>query len=739
MDYFFVQKISYPVMTECPKSGMIGTSDKGYGGSAVLKNQYNVDCNITKNMLAMLTPAEDGINYSLAEEQDMQELGLLMKIMDEMPGGFFIYRAEEHEEIIYANKAMLRIFGCNTMEEFREHTGNSFRGIVYPDDLDEVEKSIKYQIEKSHYDLDYVEYRITRKDGEIRWIEDYGHFVRSGLGDIFYVFAGDATEKIVKKEKEKEEIRREQFRRQVVIEALSIDYESIFYVNMDENRIQAYRFSDRIEYQFENGCMACEFTGFADKYIERWVYPEDRELVARANSPQYIRERLSKSRMFHVNYRIVKDGRPEYLQLRVVNVGDEENISRLVMGYRSVDDEVMHEMEQRDIMEDTLRHVKSANEAKNTFLANMSHDMRTPMNAIMGYNELAKKHMSEEDKLAEYLRKTEEAGEQLLALINDVLEISRMEAGGMKVEEEKCNLFEVVKEVHDIILPEAESKNITYFPELSGVRHKHVYSDSRKLLQVLLKLMENAVKYTQEGGCVSLRVTEKKEASKDYACYQFVVEDNGIGIDRDFQEHIFEPFERQQNTTLSGVPGTGLGLTIAKNSVEMMGGTIELESIEGKGSRFVVTLSLRIQERQPEDDEKAKERVHELKKRRLLLVEDNDFNMEIETELLTEAGYVVDTAVDGSIAVDKVRNSGPDDYEVILMDIQMPVMDGYQAAEAIRSLEDEEKAAIPIIALSANTFDEDRKRSMECGMNAHIAKPVDIAFLAEIIEEMCGK
>lgn len=701
-----------------------------------MNNRYNIDRSITKKILAMLTPEEDGGEHLLIEEQSVQELGLLKKIMDEMPGGFFIYQADENEEIIYANKAVLRLFGCDTMEELREFTGNSFRGMVHPEDLNEVEESIKCQIEKSQYDLDYVEYRIIRKNGEIRWIEDYGHFIHSKMGGIFYVFAGDATEKRIKKEKELEEVRKEQFRRQVIIEALSMDYESIFYVNLDENWMQAYRFSERIEYQFGNGCAVCAFAGFDKEYIERWVHPDDRKLVARASSPQYIRKRLSKGRMFHVNYRIIKDGKPEYLQLRVVNVGELDPVSRIVMGYRSVDDEIIHEMEQKDIMEDTLRRAKLANAAKNTFLANMSHDMRTPMNAIIGFNELAKKHMSEKEKLENYLKKAEEAGEQLRVLINDVLEISRMESGDMRMEEVKCSLFDVVKEVRDFVVPEAEAKNITYFPDLSGIRHKYIYSDPQKLLHVLLKLTGNAVKYTEEGGWISLCVIEKKEASKDYACYQFVVEDNGIGINREFQNQIFEPFERQKNTTMSGVPGTGLGLAIAKNIVEMMGGTIEIESIEGKGSKFTVTLSLRIQENQ-ENKSKPEGWTQELKKRRLLLVEDNDFNMEIETELLSEAGFIVDTAVNGSIAVDKVRNSRPGDYEVILMDIQMPVMDGYQATKEIRSLKDRETAAIPIIALSANTFDEDRKKSMECGMNAHIAKPVDIELLSEIIEEMC--
>lgn len=702
-----------------------------------MSRQYNykMDSDIMKNILSMLTPVEDGNEYSLTEEQDMRELNLLKKIMDEMPGGFFIYQAKDNEEIIYANKALLRIFGCDTMEEFRTLTGNSFKGIVHPDDWEEVEKSIWAQIEASHYDLDYVEYRIVRKDGEVRWIEDYGHFVRSGLGDIFYVFAGDATEKRRERERELEEVRQEQFRRQVVIEALSIDYESIFYVDLDKNRIQAYRFSDRVEYQFGGGQAVCEFVGFARKYIDTWVHPEDREMVARANHPEYLRKRLSKSGTFHVNYRIIKKKKIEYLQLRAVNVGEADHISRIVMGYRSVDDEIIHEMEQKDIMEDTLRHAKLANTAKNTFLANMSHDMRTPMNAIMGYNELARKHLDDREKLKGYLDKAAAAGGRLLSLINDVLEISRVEAGGAQVKGERCDLLDIIKEVGDAIGPEIENKKITYTSEFSEVRHRNVYSDSQKLYQVLIKLLSNAAKYTGERGQILLRVIEREEPSKNYACYQFIVEDNGIGMEKDFQSHVFEPFERERNTTLSGVPGAGLGLAIAKNIVEMMGGTIEADSVQGEGSRFTVTLSLPIQERK--DAATGKKQGMDFTGRRILLVEDNDFNMEIETELLCEAGFIVDTAVNGRIAVDKVKNARPGDYEVILMDIQMPVMDGYQATEAIRGLGDEEKASIPIIALSANTFDEDKKKSVKCGMNAHVAKPIDVSMLAELIEKIC--
>lgn len=674
------------------------------------------------------------------KQQDMKTVIFFKKIMDEMPGGFFIYRADGDEELIYANAAMLRIFGCDTMEEFQELTGNSFKGIVHPEDLDEVEKSIWQQIRLSHYDLDYVEYRIIRKDGEIRWVEDYGHFIHSEKGDFFYVFAGDATEKKRRREKEHEKFRQEQLRRGGIIEALSGDYESIFYVDLDQNFIEAYRFSERIECQFGKEENTCEFDGFATEYIRRWVCPEDRELVEMANNPEYIRKRLSRNNMFYVNYRIHKGEDKEYLQLRIVNVGKKDHISQIVMGYRSVDSEIMHEMEQKYVMEEALKQAKHANSAKDTFLANMSHDMRTPMNAIMGFTTLAEKSKSDKEKLGYYLDKIATASEQLLTLINDVLELSGIGEGKLQIEETRCSLPEIMRRLEEKMGPKAEARHIRYTSDISEVKHGNIYVDRQKLEKLLLYLADNAVKYTNDGGQVNVRVVESADRVKEHGFYQFIVEDNGIGIDKDFQKHIFEPFERHKNTTLSGVPGSGLGLAIAKNIVDFLNGRIDILSKEGEGSRFTVSLRLRFQKESSntyfkKETEAAEEKPK--KPKRILVVEDNELNLEIEEELLQGEGFLVDTAVNGKIAVEKVENSTPGYYALILMDIQMPVMDGYQASRKIRHLQNRELAGIPIIALSANAFDEDKKKSMESGMSAHVAKPVNILQLVGLINEMC--
>ncbi len=690
------------------------------------------------------------------------------RIIDEMPGGFFIYRADEKEELLYVNKALLRIFNCDTMEEFQELTGNSFQGIVHPDDLDEVEKSIKEQIAVSKFELDYVEYRIIQKGGDIRWIEDYGHFIHDNLlGDVFYVFVGDATEKH-KQQMEKEAalvaakeqielklrkklnaygrkleiINQEQLRRLELIEGLSIDYDSIFYLDIDAGILQPYQISKRIYGTFKSRCHVYEFSEFSwfgPYYIDKWVHEEDREHFTKETNLDYIKDQVARKKVYHVNYRVVDKDKTEYLQLCVVNVGSLEGGSQTVIGCRSIDDEIRHEMEQNKILEEALDHAKASNKVKDIFLANMSHDIRTPMNAIVGFTALAKSHIEDHEKLLGYLEKIEESGGYLLQLLDDVLELSRLESNRVHIEKTECDLYEVAKHVQTIIKPRAEAKGLTFILELGAVLHRRVYGNSQYLIQLLMRLVGNAVKYTEDGGRITFSIIEKK-TSHDFASFQFIIEDTGIGISESFLKHIFEPFERQKNTTMSGVYGTGLGLTIVKNIVETMGGEIEVSSSAGQGSRFIVTLSMRLCDKASRHDEwPPQQNMSKEASGKILLVEDNEINLEIETELLTDSGFVVDTAVNGSIAVEKLKNSMPGEYSLVLMDIQMPVMDGYSAARAIRMLKDPSLANIPIIALSANTFEEDQKKSMESGMNAHLGKPIHIQQFFETIGQMTGK
>lgn len=429
----------------------------------------------------------------------------------------------------------------------------------------------------------------------------------------------------------------------------------------------------------------------------------------------------------------MNDGRPQYLQLRIVNVGNGPGVSQIVMGYRSVDEEILREREHQQVLERALNNAKLANNAKNTFLSNMSHDMRTPMNAIFGYTALAKQHVQDCPAALGYINKIESSGSQLMELIEKVLEISWMESKDSKLTESECNLRDILQDLQQVLNPQAFDKDITLSIHFKDLQHADVYGDKDKIRHFLLYLANNAIKYTKNGGEINITVVESTQLPNNRATYKFIVQDSGIGISKEFLEHIFEPFEREQNTTFSGIYGTGLGLTIAKHIVEMMNGTIEAESIVGIGSTFTVTLHLSVQTSPALPETDPEQMLAQLDNKKILLVDDNEINLEIETEILQDFGFIIETATDGSIAVEKLKNSKPGEFALILMDIQMPVMDGRQATRVIRQLDNLELANIPIVALSANAFESDKNLSIESGMNNHLTKPIDVPLLLDTI------
>lgn len=696
----------------------------------------------------------------LGGSKEFQMAYEVIRFMDEMPGGFFIYHADAGEEIIYANKALLRIFQCDTMKEFRELTGNSFQGIVHHEDLDAIEESIRQQIAGSQYDLDYVEYRIIRKDGSIRWVDDYGHFIHSdAVGDIFYVFIGDATEKRKRqllekanwmKEKRKKEqkmqqlmdeieeydqerklINQEHLRRLEVIKGLSVNYESILYADLETDQILPYRLSTRTKVQFGQKYQKRSFLWYVEDYVRTWVHPEEQDFVLRKTLPEYIKKKLAHNKTYYFNYRIQNKGEIQYLQLRIVNVGSENQISQIVMGYRRVDEEVQREIEQKQMLEEALNNANLAIVAKNTFLSNMSHDMRTPLNAIFGYTTLARKNISDNDVVSHYLDKIEESSRQFLELIEKVLEISWTETKDNRITETECNLNDILMDVTRHLEPQASKKEIAVTLDTESMEDSNILADREKIRQIFLHLMGNAITYTKHGGNVDITVRELEKQINHYAVYQFEIKDNGIGISEEFLSHIFEPFAREKNTTFSGVHGTGVGLTIVKHIVELMDGNIEVSSVVDQGTVFTVTLRLRIQNRPLSDEIDMDVILDHIMNQTILLVEDNEINVEIETEILNGLGFHLKAVADGKMAVDTIRHSKPGDFVLILMDIQMPVMDGWQATREIRRLKNPQLAQIPIIALSADAFESDEKKSIRCGMDAHLTKPIDIPLLLD--------
>ena len=394
--------------------------------------------------------------------------------------------------------------------------------------------------------------------------------------------------------------------------------------------------------------------------------------------------------------------------------------------------------------EDALKVAESASKAKSTFLSNMSHDIRTPMNAIIGFATLALDDIRDGKKVEDYLSKILSSSKHLLGLINDILDMSRIESGKVVLEEQETDLVTTLQELQSIMEGQAKERKLKLHVDYSNLRDRHVYCDKTRLNQVMFNLLANAVKFTSEGGSIWLTMSQLEPTYEveDRAIYEIRVKDTGIGMDKAFIKHIFEPFERERTSTVSKIQGTGLGMAITKNIVDMMGGTIEVESQKGVGTEFIIRLELRLQaEAGAANEEGAKQHSHaegvaEFAGKRLLLAEDNELNREIACMLLSKYGFVIDTAENGQEAVDLVAASAPDYYDLVLMDIQMPVMDGHEATRRIRNLEDKELAKVPVVAMTANAFDEDRKAAKECGMNGFISKPINMQEVVQALR-MC--
>ena len=393
-------------------------------------------------------------------------------------------------------------------------------------------------------------------------------------------------------------------------------------------------------------------------------------------------------------------------------------------------------LEQKNVaLQLAVQRETKANLAKREFLFNMSHDIRTPMNAIIGFTALAQTHIDDRGQVEDYLKKISVSSQHLLSLINDVLDMSRIESGKVALEAKPVHLPELVHELRDIIQAVVSKKDLSITLDIVGVENEDVIADPLRLEQILINVLANAVKFTPDGGQISLWIVQKDTAPAGYADFEFHIKDNGIGMSEEFQKHIFEQFARERTSTVSKIQGTGLGMAITKSLVDMMGGRITVKSEQGKGSEFTISLRFPIGEAKTGQTPPAA-KASAFTGKKLLVVEDNELNLEIASTLLKEAGFAVDTAENGKIAVEKVEAASADRYDLILMDIQMPEMDGYEATRRIRALPDAKKAALPIVAMTANAFEDDRKNALHAGMNGHIAKPLDIQKLFQVLSEL---
>ena len=957
-------------------------------------------------------------------------LAVVEQIGSHMPGGFFIYRAGGGEELLYANRAVLRIYGCDTMDEFKALTGFTFRGMLHPEDYDAIHASIDQQITDGE-GLDYVEYRIIRRDGAVRWVDDYGHYTETeAYGGIYYVFISDITEKrermasdmavrqaviealsesyhtvwlindvktgtfslyrgdisggtvhaapirdalghlrypqakefyirttvapcdqdrlqrelalenIARKLEEKprfsvnylrmmddgseryfriefarvnmpggkvgvvcgfkdvdEDIRqgqavqrelegkialqeqlleeeKQQTQQRSLITALASDYWSVYYIELDTDRGICYQAHADVDGGFGVGESFAYLSSFTD-YANRYITEKYRDEFLRFIQPDAIREGLKSERVISYRYMVRRHGRETYEMIRFAGVRhpedrDDHIVHSVGACFTDVDAETRRRLQQSQALGDALATAEQANKAKTAFLSNMSHEIRTPMNAIIGLNNIAMNDPELPDRTREYLEKIDTSAHHLLNIINDILDMSRIESGRMVIRSEEFSFSKALEQVNTIISGQCRDKGLRYECRIKGHVDDYYIGDDMKLRQVMINILGNAVKFTPEGGSVGFTIEEIARFDRK-STLRFTISDTGIGMSEEYLPRLFDAFSQEDSSATNKYGSTGLGMPITKSLVEMMNGNITVESEKGKGTTFTVTVTLGESERKAasfaendlnphgmsvlviDDDPVACEHARlvlgqlgvscevassgqegidmvslrharrepynlllvdwrmpemdgvettrriraivgndtpiiiltsynwddvaeeakqagvdtfvakplfagsvmdefreafkrknagrhasraDLTGRRVLLAEDVSVNAEIMVMVLGMRQIEADVASNGQIAVDKFTSHPAGYYDAILMDMRMPVMDGLEAAKHIRASGHADAGSIPIIALTANAFDEDVQRSLQAGLNAHLSKPVEPESLFETLETL---
>ncbi len=797
------------------------------------------------------------------EAEIVQKNQSLEKIFTTIDCGVLCHTVDG-SRILSVNQAALRILGYESQEEMMADGFNMIASSVMEEDKEKLKNCI-LELQKEG-DSVSIEYRVRHKSGKILHTMGNVKLLKEN-GEWFYQrFILDCTA-----QKQQEE--RQEKHHMELIHALSIDYNLVCFYDLGTGMGMALRTDDKHNHMFDS-IFAGEFSlkESMELYIQHMVYEEDREMLREASSSERMFQELADKQMYYVNYRTFIDDEIKYFQMKVVRTGEWNSKKGIVVGFRSVDEEIRREMEKKSLLEDALLQANRASKAKSVFLSNMSHDIRTPMNAIVGFTALAIAHIENREQTEEYLKKIMTSGNHLLSLINDVLDMSRIESGKIHLDEKPCSLPDILHGLRNILQADIYAKQLELYIDAVDVLDEEIYCDKLRLNQVLLNLLSNCVKYTPVGGIVSMRITEKAGAPSGYANYEFSIRDTGIGMSEEFVAHIFEPFERESSSTNSGIQGTGLGMAITKNIVDLMNGTIKVKSEQGTGTEFTVFFTFRLYSgaKEPQQipelrncralvvdddfntcdsvsymlgqigmraewtlsgkeavlrtrqaatrgdnygvyiidwmlpdmngvevarrirkemgegvpiivltaydwseiEEEAKEagvtafcskplfpselrsclrsivsldcgseesssaKKIEFPTGRILLAEDNELNQEIATAILGDAGFTTEIAENGQIAVDMLEKSSPDYYQLVLMDVQMPVMNGYEATKRIRSLANRELAAIPIIAMTANAFEEDKQEAIKSGMNDHISKPIDIGCLFDTLSRI---
>lgn len=654
----------------------------------------------------------------------IQDISTMHDVLHESKTGLWIIEQEDgREPRMFADQTMMELLGLKevvTPEKCYEHWYEKIAGEYYPVVNACVEEMVK----------------TGRAEVQYPWFHpDLGKiYVRcGGVADRTYVkgirlrgYHQNVTDTtVMRREKEKlEELNQE------IVGSLYNLFFAVYRIDIEKGTICAIRVPGDVQ-EIPQGDFP--YDSFWKDYASKNFHPDYIEEIKDELSIAHLQSLMAEGneRYSVESFRKV-DGEYHSISCNVYLGGKK---SWVLLALQDLHEQKKKDEESRRALKEAYEMAQKANEAKSDFLSKMSHDIRTPLNAVLGMTELARLHMDDREKLENALDKISSSSQLLLGLVNEVLDMSRIETGNYELQDGRFDLDSLIEELICLIMPQAEARKQKIHLEKKDLTHVKVIGDNSRINQIFMNIMSNACKYTPDGGDIYITVSELPSGNKDVGRYQFVFRDTGIGMSEEFLQHIFEPFSRANDSRISKISGTGLGMVITQSLVQMMGGEITVKSRMGEGSCFTVVIGLKFQMDETEEESLPDIQEVDCSGAHILLVEDNEINREIAAEMLQMTGAVIDTAENGQEAFERFLDSPTGYYQMIFMDIQMPVMNGYDCVKAIRSSGREDAESVPVIAMTANAFAEDVIMSAQAGMNEHLAKPIKSSQLAEILQK----
>lgn len=662
-------------------------------------------------------------NRSLQSEKRRSE-SYRDNMMDMAACGIIVYTLPERR-ILHMNAEALRIYGAENEKEARAIMTEMIKRTVYTDPVT-VKKLMRLRDENGTVDYECT---VTNHAGYSTSLIARSRVMMTPQGEraVITTFIDVSENKALKSEKE-------------ILEALCVDYTAVYLCDIASDGIVPIKCTLPTEQHVAESVLgenSASFSGRMRLFYDYLLMKESAPDFLEKMSGQYITEYLSKHDRFAYRFRAkpTEQGH-QYFEAQAVRLGG-GNDCRIVLGIRYIDDILREEERQKSLLENAVREAQQANEAKTEFLRRMSHDIRTPINGIMGMLRIAERHTDDAEKVRDCTKKAISASQQLLTLVSDILDIGKLESDEIIVENIPFDMIPLLREQIAATRTYAEQHGVTVYSGKSDCRveHSHVIGSAQLLNRVLMNLASNAVKYNRPGGNVRLSCSEQPRGDGT-SVYEFICEDTGIGMSEEFQKRAFEPYSQEGKRSNTSFSGTGLGLAIVKKIVEQLGGTIELESRENVGSRFTVSVPFAIDTAEHPCEDKCKGGAGvKLTGKKALLAEDNELNREIAESLLSELGIDTVSVKNGKEALERFEASAPGEFDFVLLDVMMPVMDGVEAARRIRTLERADAAEVPIMAISANAFQDDIRRSLEAGMTAHLTKPLEIEKIRRALQE----